>query len=159
MTLDSFAATPQPAPTGDGADVTALVIADLAARREAGTRKYGTPLRTHNGRRALVDAYQEALDLCVYLRQEIEEQREPESVDDGPAAGLVMDGLTEEEPEPAPAYVNDVDFDTLLAIAAKARAGGDLDGRERWLLEANGFGPDGRKAAAGIVDERVAPQA
>jgi hypothetical protein len=32
------------------------------------------PLRAHNGRDALVDAYQEALDLCVYLRQVIQER-------------------------------------------------------------------------------------
>jgi hypothetical protein len=32
------------------------------------------PLQAHNGRNALIDAYQEALDLVVYLRQAIEEQ-------------------------------------------------------------------------------------
>jgi hypothetical protein len=32
------------------------------------------PLRAHNGRVALVDAYQEALDLAVYLRQEVAER-------------------------------------------------------------------------------------
>lgn len=42
-------------------------------RDRLGVRKYGTRLRAHNGRRALVDAYQEALDLAVYLRQCIEE--------------------------------------------------------------------------------------
>lgn len=36
--------------------------------------KYGTPLQANNGRNPLIDAYQEALDLCVYLRQEIEER-------------------------------------------------------------------------------------
>lgn len=31
------------------------------------------PLQPHNGRNALIDAYQEALDLVVYLRQALEE--------------------------------------------------------------------------------------
>lgn len=51
-----------------------LVIEDMRARDQVGRAKYGTPLRAHNGRDALVDAYQEALDLCVYLRQAIEER-------------------------------------------------------------------------------------
>jgi len=48
---------------------------DMEARREMGLRKYGTVLQPNNGRNALVDAYQEALDLVVYLRQKIEEEK------------------------------------------------------------------------------------
>jgi hypothetical protein len=44
-------------------------------RDRIGREKYGTPLQPHNGRDSLVDAYQEALDLCVYLRNEIEERK------------------------------------------------------------------------------------
>lgn len=73
--LDSVATMKQPAPTGDGADVTDLVIGDLRGRREAGTAKYGTPLRTGNGRDALVDAYQESCDLTLYLRQQLAEDQ------------------------------------------------------------------------------------
>lgn len=40
-----------------------------------GRQKYGTPLTADNGRDPLVDAYQEALDLVVYLRQAIEERK------------------------------------------------------------------------------------
>lgn len=43
--------------------------ADLLARRALGMAKYGEALHTNNGRRACVDAYQEALDLVVYLAQ------------------------------------------------------------------------------------------
>ncbi len=46
----------------------ALVV-DMRERNRIGTEKYGTPLQADNGRDALVDAYQEALDLCAYLRQ------------------------------------------------------------------------------------------
>lgn len=67
--------TPEPPPApSTGADVWPLVVKDMEERNRIGTAKYGTPLRTGNGRKALVDAYQEVLDLAVYLRQEIEER-------------------------------------------------------------------------------------
>lgn len=72
--LKSGAAVAQPAPQGDGEPVIGYVIEDLRARREMGIGKYGTELRAHNGRDALTDAYQEALDLVMYLRQAIIER-------------------------------------------------------------------------------------
>lgn len=51
-----------------------LVVADMVERDRIGRAKYGTPLQPFNGRDALVDAYQEALDLAVYLRQAIYER-------------------------------------------------------------------------------------
>ncbi len=51
-----------------------LVIEDMRARDQVGRERYGTPLQAGNGRDALMDAYQEALDLAVYLRQAIEER-------------------------------------------------------------------------------------
>lgn len=51
-----------------------LVQTDFTARDQEGRRKYSVPLQPHNGRDALVDAYQEALDLVVYLRQAIYER-------------------------------------------------------------------------------------
>ena len=51
-----------------------MVIRDMMDRDAEGRRKYGVPLQPHNGRDVLVDAYQEALDLCVYLRQAIYER-------------------------------------------------------------------------------------
>jgi hypothetical protein len=78
----SPATTPEPAPTGDGEEVLPVVLeaarragvgvelsADLEARAAFGEAKYGTPLRAWNGRDAAVDAYQEALDLVMYLTQ------------------------------------------------------------------------------------------
>jgi len=70
------AATPQPHPTGEGQVVIEHVIQGLEARAEFGLKKYGTLLRTSNGRDALVDAYQEALDLVMYLAQAIMEREE-----------------------------------------------------------------------------------
>lgn len=78
MPHSTHATTPQPAPAAnDRPAVWDLVIADMQARDADGRAKYGVPLQPHNGRDALVDAYQEALDLAVYLRQEIEERRSP----------------------------------------------------------------------------------
>lgn len=65
----------QPPPGRSGGDVWLLVLEDMKARRFNGIAKYGVPVQPGNGRIALVDAYQECLDLCVYLRQAIEERR------------------------------------------------------------------------------------
>jgi len=56
-------------------DINKLVQQDLEERAKVGEITYGTRLKPFNGRDALVDAYQEALDLCVYLRQVIEEEK------------------------------------------------------------------------------------
>jgi hypothetical protein len=58
----------------DGPSMHDLVIQDMEARKEFGLKKYGTILQAHNGRNALKDAYEEILDLAVYLRQALEEQ-------------------------------------------------------------------------------------
>jgi hypothetical protein len=71
--VSSPTATPQPPPSPGKSRIVDLVMADLAQRAETGRIKYGTYLYSHNGRNALIDAYQEALDLCMYLRQAIEE--------------------------------------------------------------------------------------
>ncbi len=54
-----------------------LVIDDMRGRRSMGHQKYGTHLHAFNGRAALQDAYEEALDMAVYLRQALyEKERE-----------------------------------------------------------------------------------
>ena len=67
---------PQPYPRKNKAEpyVLPLVLTDLSARAIDGAEKYGTFLQPHNERDALVDAYQEALDLCMYLRQTLYER-------------------------------------------------------------------------------------
>jgi hypothetical protein len=57
-------------------DVIKEVIKDLKAREEVGIKKYGEPLQTYNGRVALVDAYQEVLDLANYIKQELMERED-----------------------------------------------------------------------------------
>lgn len=62
-------------------DVTPLLIADLEARAAVGLKKYGRPLQTHNGRNALLDAYEEALDMALYLKQALMEQEETDGAE------------------------------------------------------------------------------
>ena len=50
------------------------VIADIEARKQVGIERYGTPLQPFNGRDALQDAYEEAIDLAMYLKQLIIER-------------------------------------------------------------------------------------
>ena len=64
----------QPAPTEGDGDMWMEVIGDMQERRSEGIRRYGTPLQAYNGRRALVDAYLEQLDLVVYLKQALIER-------------------------------------------------------------------------------------
>jgi hypothetical protein len=66
-------AEPPPIPN-DSPAIADLVIADMLDRKAAGIAKYGVALQANNGRDPLVDAYQEAMDLTVYLRQAIAER-------------------------------------------------------------------------------------
>jgi hypothetical protein len=65
----------QPPPVqNDRPAIQDLVIADVEERKRIGMQRYGTLLKPHNGRDALVDLYQEILDAAQYVRQEIEER-------------------------------------------------------------------------------------
>lgn len=65
----------QQRPTPNGSvHIHDLVSQDHQDRKALGTERYGTPLQADNGRDALRDAYEESLDLSVYLRQAMEER-------------------------------------------------------------------------------------
>jgi hypothetical protein len=67
----------QPAPVpNDLPAVWDLVIEDMRRRDALGLSRYGTRLQPHNGRDGLRDAFEEALDMVAYLRQEIEERED-----------------------------------------------------------------------------------
>ena len=67
--------TDQPLPVvNDRPYIQDLVIADIEERKSHGIRKYGTALQSGNGRNMLQDAYEEALDLAIYLRGALDEQ-------------------------------------------------------------------------------------
>jgi hypothetical protein len=51
-----------------------LVMEDMKGRLALGIERYGTGLQAHNGRDMLLDAYEEAMDLAVYLRGMIYER-------------------------------------------------------------------------------------
>lgn len=61
----------------ENAFIQELVMDDLAERLREGVERYGTLLQGHNGRDMLQDAYDEAMDLCVYLRGAIWERDNP----------------------------------------------------------------------------------
>jgi hypothetical protein len=67
----------QPLPTPGRESVQDRLIAEIQARRDLGTARYGTPLMTHNGRDALQDAWEEAIDLAAYLTQMRMERADP----------------------------------------------------------------------------------
>lgn len=65
----------QPAPKPNNLPaVWDLVMIDMLIRDRQGAEKYGTRFQPHNGRDMLRDAYEEALDLAVYLRGAIYER-------------------------------------------------------------------------------------
>lgn len=64
----------QQLPVDGQENVSEAVKRDLDERIALGIKRYGKPLQTFNGRDALVDAYQEALDLVHYLKQAIMER-------------------------------------------------------------------------------------
>lgn len=81
---------PEPAPViTEGAVVWHFVVNAVKARVEMGVQKYGTPLQAGNGRDALMDAFQEAIDLVMYLGQVILER---ERVIRGPDGQVVSFG-------------------------------------------------------------------
>ena len=79
-------------PTGNGIDVAVEVAKDLRAvglesiaedteaRIRLGEKKYGTRLKAHNGRDAMLDLYQEILDGCNYARQLVIENKDDGSL-------------------------------------------------------------------------------
>jgi len=74
--MSSEAATNEPSPSPGQTDIWPLVLQDIKARVDMGIGKYDTVLQSNNGRDSLMDAYQEAIDLVMYLRQAIEERNE-----------------------------------------------------------------------------------
>lgn len=65
----------QPAPVpNDRPCIQDMVIADIERRKKIGMERYGTLLQPHNGRDALLDAYEEELDKLQYMKQWIVER-------------------------------------------------------------------------------------
>lgn len=57
--------------TDDGPRIHDLVAEDVYDRMLVGVERYGTPLSPRDGRDVLWEAYEDALDLVVSLRQAI----------------------------------------------------------------------------------------
>jgi len=81
--------TDQVAPIhNDGPSCHDLVIEDMRERKAFGLRKYDTILQPWNGRSFLQDAYEEILDLTVYLRGRLEEERQEVSKEEPTKPGF-----------------------------------------------------------------------
>lgn len=65
----------QPLPVPGEACVQDAVIADIQIRKQLGEERYGSALMSFNGRFTIQDAYEEAIDLSMYLKQILLEQR------------------------------------------------------------------------------------
>ncbi|QDN94903.1 hypothetical protein FNV58_00820 (plasmid) [Streptomyces sp. RLB1-9] len=65
----------QPLPTEGQENVQDALIERIKERRALGIQRYGRPLQTFNGRNAVRDALEEALDLSTYLMQVEMEQK------------------------------------------------------------------------------------
>lgn len=63
--------------TDDRPDIFELILTDFTKRNEIGRLEYGDIMRPFDGRDSLWDAYEEALDLAVYLRKAIYERDHP----------------------------------------------------------------------------------
>lgn len=65
----------QPLPTvNQSGFIQDMVIADIEGRRKLGIQRYGSALQANNGRDALQDLYEELIDACMYIKQEIVER-------------------------------------------------------------------------------------
>lgn len=73
----------------DQPDIQSQVVADIEQRRQLGIDRYGTALQPFNGRDVDQDAYEEAMDLTMYLKQ-----RMIERTDDAMLANILRRSLT-----------------------------------------------------------------
>ena len=58
----------QPAPQDGRVVIVDELIRDLEARKQLGLERYGTPLKSHNGRAMLADVYAELEDALIYMK-------------------------------------------------------------------------------------------
>jgi len=71
--FDKFCAEMTTAPEDEGVLVLPLVLSDLKERAAAGKEKYGKDYRVETRKNALQEAYEEAMDLLMYLRSHLEQ--------------------------------------------------------------------------------------
>lgn len=84
------------------------LMAFIERRKQVGIERYGTALQPHNGRDAMLDAFEEAVDLAVYLAQVLierdgklpgeEDEAAPEVTLDPPSE--VLSGMLDRTVEP-----------------------------------------------------------
>ena len=88
---DKYASQPMPA-VNNSKFIQDMVIEDMLSRKKMGIEKYGTALQAGNGRDALQDAYEESLDLCMYLKQAIVERDSKKADNDSKILAKIQSG-------------------------------------------------------------------
>lgn len=61
------------------------VIKDMQNRHKVGIKRYGTALQPFNGRKSLQDLYEELLDACAYIKQNMMEETFKNNIKKGKA--------------------------------------------------------------------------
>lgn len=86
--MNDLSTATQPCPSGEGEDVLNRMLLSgqwtipesikdaMKARVELGSRRYGTRLKTLNGRIPSIDCFQEIIDAVLYAAQEFYEHQE-----------------------------------------------------------------------------------
>lgn len=110
---------PMPVRPAGGRSIWDMVIEDMRGRDEFGAAKYGGPLVANDGRRSLVDAYQEALDLAVYLKKAIVEAERSALQSDDPTC------LFCQQPIQLATHPECIDPTTVALMRAVTRIPGD----------------------------------
>ena len=77
---------PRRAPSVHPAEVFPALLADIHARNLVGQQVYRQELTTFNGRDALREAYEEAIDMTVYLKQALMEREAMAGIAPQPAS-------------------------------------------------------------------------
>ena len=72
--IKKYGAEKQPEPTTGKQEVMPMAMRVFEQRYNKGLDRYKTPLMTHNGRSATLDALEEACDLVMYLTQKALEE-------------------------------------------------------------------------------------
>lgn len=112
-------------PSGAGACVQDRVIADMEESKRVGLERYGSVLKTFNGRRSIQDVHEEVRDLFVYLtqiRMEAEATRE-ELIE------VVKDALIQHQEDRYGVVIPELDIEDAATVAVD-RILGHVVGKE-----------------------------
>lgn len=141
-------------PTGGGQCVQDLVIAEMEESKRVGLERYGSVLRTFNGRKSIQDVAEEVRDLHVYLTQvRAEAEADRDTLVEIATARVVQEyqRMTTEEvvdsPEGFSARFAEVAVDAVMGWVVGKTMGRFIDGEEVAQLLDEAWPTGGGRAA------------